>query len=41
MTIKTLCDMNSVASTMKRIATIYPILYDAGGFKIVSATLYA
>jgi len=31
----------SIKSTMKRIATIYQILYDAGGFYIISKTLYA
>ena len=31
----------SVASTVKHIATNSHILYDAVGFKIISATLYA
>ena len=31
----------SVKSTMKRIATFCHILYDADGFKKISATLYA
>ena len=36
-----LCMPTSVKSTMKRIATICHILYDGGGFKKTSATLYA
>jgi len=32
---------SSVKSTMKRIATIYPILYDVGGFEKISAIIYA
>ena len=34
-------DIASVKSTMKHIATIWHISYDAGGFKKISTTLYA